>query len=226
MSTYTLEVTHVQNWGALNEYLTNNCTYYDSFNQTGTTLNINTKYQLSQAEYEDMINKINAYRDPTEWLQLASVEDMQMHTHSIKSTEIEDFNTFINSYQKPDATFLDSIKTIFECATDDVQQFLNYTPSQDPNQDVATIQLYDLTRGIVVKEVQQSLEASFAHFKQLAQDGKTGHQHCWHSLQLYSLKNSMPNYDCIWQFRGCRQTSFTDVGISLQGIQKLYYYSS
>lgn len=223
MNIYTLEITHVQRWGAFNEYLLKHLSFYEGFNQSGTTVNISTKQELSQTEYQEMLDKIAAYTDPIIWLQLSSVEDMQMHTHAVSSSNIEVINTFINSYEKPDNSFMDSMKTIFQCETSHVEDFIDYDSTLHMN-DRATFQLYDFTRNAVLKEVKPSLNTAFEYFKTQAQAGKTGHISHWQSLQLYGLGNTMPNYDCIWQFRAARETSYSNVEVSLQGIQKLYYY--
>lgn len=222
MSSYTLDIPKVQKMGAFNEYLTNNCSFYDSFSQTGTTFIITTKYVLSMEEHQQLLDLINAYTDPEYWLQLANVEDLLLSTKPMASMDIQVFTSFINSYKRPDETVCDSIKSIVQVSTTNVEQFANY--EADDTADMVTLQIFDYTRGVLISQVIRSMQPSFSYFKELAANGYTGVSKHYQSVQFYGLKNSMPNHDCIWQLRASRSTNYQDVAICFQGFQKLFYY--
>jgi hypothetical protein len=222
MSSYTLEISKVQKMGAFNEYLTANLPFYDGFTQTGTTFIITTKTVLSIEEHQLLLDKIADYNDPEYWMQLANVEDLLLATNPVASVDMYVFTSFINSYRMVNETVCDSIKSIVQITTNSVEQFANYVP--DTNTDTVTLQIFDYTRGIVISEITRSMQPSFSYFKEQANNGYTGVSKHYSSVQFYGLKNSMPNYDCIWQLRASRSTNYQDVAISFQGFQKLFYY--
>lgn len=212
----------IQKWGAFNDYMIKNCSYFEGFMQSpdGTNLDILAKRELTQQEQDDMFALIGAYTDPAYWMQLAYVQDMPMHTHPIANPNYEVLTTFIMSHQNQDESRIDSIKSVIMICTDNVENFGDYDSAETHS---ITLDIYDYTRGVVLSSVTSNLQNFYTAFKNQANADKTGFHSEWHSVQFYGLKDSLPNYDCIWQFRA-KIDSARQACVSLNGLQKLYYY--
>ena len=113
---------------------------------------------------------------------------------------------------------MDSIKTIYEYYTDNVQNFSNITSGS------ITLGIFDLTRNVCISHESIDLSTQLLQWNQLAQTGYTSSNSLYKSHQFYGLINSLTSFDCIWQFRIYVDPSLNNImKIRMHGLQKLFY---
>lgn len=167
-----------------------------------------------RASYQTLFNN---YQEPPYYLWLNRTENQCLYTETINSPEPTIVQTFIVSPQASSNLTLGDMKTVIEIMMPDVSQ-LQYDST---NPVTVTVTLYDITRNVEINQTICDVSTIVQGWHSEQQSGASGRVSGWQSLQIYGLTDSLPDFDCIWQFK----LSINDASInaSLTSLQNLIY---
>ena len=121
---------------------------------------------------------------------------------------------FSNNNDNRNNTTINSVKTIIEYTTDNVQNFTSITTGS------LYLDLFDVTRNYLLSNI--TLDLDLSPWNTLSASGSTQGSTLYTSIMFDGLYNNSPNYDCIWQFR-CTKLDTTPFDCRLNGLQYLFY---
>lgn len=205
----------VQKFNALNAYLKQHLADYSSFNYSGTTLDICTTVPLEQEAYDAMVALVEAYTDPLKFYIEDHVESIGMRSMRVMGPMTLDApvqNLIWDAKKNVNSdSVLDSIKTLI------VVRRNNLDTVALPEQCLATVKIFDMTRNVLVAEeevdVTEEVTAVLAT-EQYIEVTK--------SCQFYNLGDKYDmNQDCKWQF--LMNLNFDNIKVGIDNLQKIYY---
>lgn len=169
---------------------------YNGYIYTDPDLTIFTSEALSTEEFNSLQAIIQNYTDPAVFLVLNSTIPDTIRSNTTNSTSPEVVQTFIftNTNQYGNGTF-NAIKTVFEYATDDVSQWADFE-----GQLTVSFQIYCYTRGISISNFTINITDVANSWKQMAQNNETGYRTVYRTFVVEGLRNSVANYDCLWNY--------------------------
>lgn len=212
MAQYTFTKAGVQKTYALDAYLAENFPLYQDMSYSDPDLAVNTTASLTAGELDTLTTLVNDYVDPEVFLVLNSTFTDATWSKVSSSPTLIPVQTFIFTPQSPggDATF-NAFKTILSYTTEDVTAFTGVTDCS------ATLQIYDLTRNVEIASDVIDIMDIITTWQGMGSGSNT----VFRSAMIEGLRNSIANYDCIWQLK----ISVTNANVIVRShsIQKLYY---
>ena len=193
---------------------------YQGFSSSENTFTFYTTNVLSAEEEARYASIVNAYVDPSYWLEFNHTDNHFLKTNKVNSTSNTVISTFIVSpyADAQNGTVMGSMKTVVGYTTSDITHFLGWD-GESPM--TLTLELYDYSQGQVIQTLVQDVADVATAWRSRARLGESGSAQIWRSLQIYGLKDANPGSDCIWQFRAKVSNPLLDA--SLDGLQRLYY---
>lgn len=174
--------------------------------------------ELNEEQIQRLNNFIANYVDPDVYLTLTQSLSDSARTRSTNSLTLEPVSTFILSSKSADQnnTF-NSLKTIIELDCSSTEPFSSL---QDTTSFV-TIQIYDITRNLVIGTFNVDISNYILKWKNLALNNVFDKQVEYKTFQVEGLRLLTADHDCIWQFRIA--VSNTNINVTLNSLQYLYY---
>lgn len=211
--------------GAMYEYLLKEFPEFSSINTEhvglstgGGKVTVSFITELNEEQLTRLNNFINNYTDPTVYLSLTQTLTDSARTKTTNSQSLQTIHTFILNSRSPDQNdVFNSLKTVMELSCDSTEQFLNL---EDTSGSV-TIQIYDITRNIIIDEHVVDISQYILNWKNKALNNDFEKQVEFRTFQVEGLRLKTANYDCIWQFRA--SVSNTNIYLTLNSLQYLYY---
>jgi len=202
---------------------TNYSPLFCGFSYTGSTLTIGMADILTSEQLATVTTLVNNYVDPPYFMNFSNTVSLPLHSHYTSDPDLTEIDglfvlqTFIYQSNQDTNQVLDGLKTIVEYNTPNVQNYINSTSG------TVSVQLYDLTRNIIITQSQIDLgtENIATQWNDLAQTGSTIGNTIYKSHQFFGVSNRSTGYDCVWQLRA--RTSDPYFNIRLNGLQYIYY---
>lgn len=118
----------------------------------------------------------------------------------------------------PETVTFGSLKTVLELTLSDQDSIVGDADTRL----VVDFQLYCQTRKLVLRKIQVDCSDILTSFKTIASSNRTSSVlRDYKSVQLSGLKEFLPDYDCVWQFKV--GVSNPLVSVALNGLQSLYF---
>lgn len=172
---------------------------------------------LTDMQQENIQTYIDNYKDPAYFLSLIETQNQCLNTIKINDPLPQIVQTFILSPQTDPTLVIADMKTIIQISLDDISK-LQIVGNESI---VITITLFDLTRNIQITQILCDITSQIGTWNNMLSNGTTGPVYAWKSVQIYGLKDSMPDHDCIWQFK--LSVNNANVNVSLTCLQNLIY---
>lgn len=197
-------------------------TQYSSLNPTiintvDNYVTIQFNVSLTDSHISDIQSYINNYTDPAYYLTLIETQNQCLNTTTINSPTPQIVQTFIISPQTDPTLVMADMKTIIQLSIDD----LNSLQFDKNNPVLITVTLFDITRNIEINQTICDISPQITTWHTLQTQNISGPVYAWKSLQIYGLKDCLPDHDCIWQFK--LSVNDTNINASLTCLQNLIY---
>lgn len=174
---------------------------------------------ISESEQVTLSNLVAGYSNPPYWLELDHTEGSALMSEPTNSTTSSLMQSIIVSPYGQTNIVLDNMKTIVRYTTNNPSYFATWDSNVNPIS--FTLDVYNHTRNLPVTSVSVNINNQIDQWKQYAVAGSNVLPDIFKTVQLYGLKDYVPNYDCIWLFNGAITNS--NVFASLNSLQKLFY---
>lgn len=174
---------------------------------------------LSESDQASLSNLVSSYSNPPYWLELDHTESSPLMTNAITSTSNVIMQSVIVSQYGQTNIVLDNMKTIVRYSTENPAYFATWNSNIDPI--VFNLSINNYTTNNIVTDISANINTDVATWKQMAIAGSNTLPDIFKTIQIYGLKDKIPNYDCIWLFQGSITNS--NVAVSLNSLQKLFY---
>lgn len=169
---------------------------YEAYTYTSPNLLVFTTEELTTEELAAWQTAINNYTDPAVFLVLNSTIPDTVRSITTNSTTPEVVQTFIftNTNMYGSGTF-NAIKTVLEYATNDVSEWADFSGNLS-----VTFKIYCYTRGVTISEFNINITDVANAWKQMALNDETGRRAVYRTFQVEGLRDSVANYDCLWNY--------------------------
>lgn len=205
---------------AFDAYLRNNFpTTFNGITGGSDTVTALFTEPLSEVQQATLSNLVSNYVNPSYWLELDHTESSPLMSEpTISPSNVLMQSIIVSQYGQVNIA-LDNMKTIVRYSAQDPAYFATWDSNQSPVTFNLTIDNY--TTGNNVTIVSTNINNELATWKAMAQAGSNSLPDIFKTVQIYGLKDMIPNYDNIWLFKGSITNS--NVAASLNSLQKLFY---
>ena len=190
-------------------------TTLDGITGSSTEVSVIFKTELSQEDQTLLHDLVEAYVNPSYWLDLDHTESAPLTSPPTNSSDLVVLQSIIVSSLSGNPNIvLANMKSIIRYSTQNPTYFQTWDPIEAPI--IFTLEIYNYTTQSLVKTVSTNVTNEIQAWKtdNTAPD-------IFKTVQIYGLKDLIPNFDCIWLFKGSINNS--NVYASMNGLQKLYY---
>ena len=216
--TASIYLPNVTKFGAFLDYLEKHWRFifagYSS--QDSQQVDFMFTHPITDDELQSFTTVVQAWKDPPFWLQLSRVEECALYTNRTTGNELTTSHTFIVSPNTPDDSVLDSMKSVVLYETDAVETYASI-PANTPC--TLSVCVYDVSRDMPIRHATFDVSCILSAWKAAAASGAVGKHSIYKTFQVYDLLGTLPDHDCIWQFKIAIDAP--GVYISLHGLQKL-----
>lgn len=191
--------------------------HYESYTFTDPNLVYTSTESLDEATLSSIQSSIENYTDPEVFLQLISTLPDTIRSSTTNSDTPEVVQTFIYTVGSinSNGTF-NAIKTVLEYQTNDITQFLDFNDTC-----FVTFEIFCYTRGITISSYNIDITDIVNTWKTNAQNNQTGHCRIFKTFMVEGLRNSVANYDCLWNYK--LAVSNPNINVTIHAKQMLYY---
>lgn len=201
----------------------NNAPLFNGCELTGDQLTIQTTEPLSEEQISTTTSLVTNYVEPPYDLNLSHTESIALHSHYTSDPDLVIINDrsvvqtmiFTNRNNQDSSVVLNSMKTVFEYNSQNVQSFLNVTTGS------VQFEIFDISRNYQLCLETLDISDIVSDWNTLAQTGSTSGNTVYRSFMCDGLMNKTTNYDCIYQFR--MSTSSPDFNLRMNGLQWIFY---
>lgn len=179
--------------------------------------------ELTETQQVALTALIDGYADPAQWLTFDHTTVTPMHSHyttdasNVLSDGLYVLQTLIFANQNSFDMVLDAIKTVVEYHCPNPVAF-----GADTEEGYITLQIFDLTRSVVVCSQTVALGQIADDWNALALANSTTPVTAFRTAMFYGIAPMTTGYDCVWQVRGSvsNPASFT---YRINSLQYLFY---
>jgi hypothetical protein len=226
MTTYTF-TKNISLLTAFQKYMkANDAPLFNGCELTGDQLTLQTTGALSQEQLTTITTLVTNYVEPPYDLNFSHTESIALHSHYTNDPDLVVINgrsvvqtlIFTNRNSEGTGDVLDSMKTVLEFNSPNLQSFLNVTSGS------VQFEIFDITRNYQVELETIDISPIVSQWNTLAQTGATNGNTVYKSFMCNGLMDKTTDYDCIYQFR--LTTSNPDFNLRMNGLQWLFYTKS